>query len=111
MAELKRSFSTLEYFTFGFGTMVGVGWVGLIDDWLGRGGPAGAALGFLLGAALLVPVARTYGRLVRLVPDAGAEIAYVEGVLPPALGFAAGWTMVLAYAIVCPWEAVAAGNL
>jgi amino acid transporter len=27
------------------------------------------------------------------------------------MAFGAGWTMVLAYAIVCPWEAVAAGNL
>jgi amino acid transporter len=45
------------------------------------------------------------------VQDAGAEIAYTEGVLPPAAGFGAAWTMVLAYAIVCPWEAVAIGNL
>jgi basic amino acid/polyamine antiporter, APA family len=27
------------------------------------------------------------------------------------VSFAAGWTMVLSYAIVCPWEAVATGNL
>ena len=36
---LHRSLTLVEYFTFGFGTMVGVGWVVLIDDWLGRGGP------------------------------------------------------------------------
>ncbi|HWX24395.1 MAG TPA: APC family permease, partial [Vicinamibacteria bacterium] len=108
---LKRSLSTLEFFTFGFGTMVGVGWVVLMGDWLGRGGPAGAALGFLLGALLLVPVGLTYGRLVRAIPDAGGEIAYTEGLFPPFASFAFGWTMVLAYAIVCPWEAVAIGNL
>jgi APA family basic amino acid/polyamine antiporter len=108
---LRRGLTAVEYFTFGFGTMVGVGWVVLMDDWLGRGGPAGAFLGFLLGGALLLPVARTYGRMVAEVPDAGAEIAYAEGVFPPAASFAAAWTMVLAYAIVCPWEAVAIGNL
>jgi amino acid transporter len=91
--------------------MVGVGWVVLMDDWLGRGGPAGALLAFLLGGLLLLPVARTYGRLVAQFPDAGAEIAYAEGVFPKPLAFAAAWTMVLAYAIVCPWEAVAVGNL
>jgi amino acid transporter len=101
----------LEYFTFGFGSMVGVGWVVLMDDWLGRGGPGGAMLGFLLGGILLLPVARTYARLVREVPDAGAEIAYTERVFPPWLSFATGWIMVLAYAIVCPWEAAAIGNL
>lgn len=108
---LQKSLTTVEYFTFGFGTMVGVGWVVLIDDWLGRGGPAGAMLAYASGGLLLLPVAATYGRLVRRMPDAGAEIAYAEGVFPPFVAFAMGWTMVLAYAIVCPWEAVAAGNL
>jgi APA family basic amino acid/polyamine antiporter len=109
--DLVRTLTLTEYFTFGFGTMVGVGWVVLMDDWLARGGPGGAALGFLLGGILLLPVAHTYGRMVREVPDAGAEIAYAEGVFPPPVSFAAAWTMVLAYAIVCPWEAVAVGNL
>ena len=91
--------------------MVGVGWLVIMDDWLGRGGPGGATLGFLGGALLLLPIARTYGRLVRAIPDAGAEIAYTERVFPRGVSFAAGWMMVLAYAIVCPWEAVAIGNL
>src|SRR5512144_300678 len=108
---LHRRLTLVEYFTFGFGTMVGVGWVVLMDDWLGRGGPAGAFLGFLGGGLLLWPIALTYGRMVAEIPDAGAEIAYTEGVFPPAASFAAAWTMVLAYAIVCPWEAVAIGNL
>jgi len=108
---LHKTLGLLEYFTFGFGSMVGVGWLVLMDDWLGRGGPGGAMLGFLLGGILLLPIARTYARLVRDIPDAGAEIAYTERVFPPFLSFASGWVMVLAYAIVCPWEAAAIGNL
>jgi basic amino acid/polyamine antiporter, APA family len=108
---LLRRLTLVEYFTFGFGSMVGVGWLVLIDDWLGRGGPGAAMIGFLAGGLLLLPVAATYGALVRRIPDAAAEIAYTEHVLPPLLSFGAGWTMVLAYAIVCPWEAVAIGNL
>ena len=91
--------------------MVGVGWLVVMDDWLGRGGPAGAMLGFFGVALLLLPIAVTYGRLVRAIPDAGAEIAYTERVFPRWVSFAAGWMMVLAYAIVCPWEAAAIGNL
>jgi amino acid transporter len=91
--------------------MVGVGWLVVMDDWLGRGGPGGSMLGFLGGALLLLPIALTYGRLVRAIPDAGSEIAYTERVFPRVVSFAAGWMMVLAYAIVCPWEAVAIGNL
>jgi amino acid transporter len=109
--SLRKSLGGLEYFTFGFGSMVGVGWLVIMEDWLARGGPAGAMLGFLGGALLLLPIAFTYGRLVREIPDAGAEIAYTERVFPRPVSFAAGWMMVLAYAIVCPWEAVAIGNL
>jgi len=111
MAPLQHRLSAVEYFTFGFGTMVGVGWLVLMDDWLGRGGPAGMMIAFLVGGLLLLPVARTYGSLVRRIPDAGGEIAYTEGVFTPFLSFTTGWTMVLAYAIVCPWEAVAIGNV
>jgi basic amino acid/polyamine antiporter, APA family len=110
-SRLTKSLGALEYFTFGFGSMVGVGWLVIMDDWLARGGPGGAMLGFLGGTLLLLPVALTYGRLVRAIPDAGAEIAYTERVFPRSVSFAAGWMMVLAYAIVCPWEAVAIGNL
>jgi APA family basic amino acid/polyamine antiporter len=111
MPALHRTLDRLEFFTFGVGSMVGVGWLVLMDDWLGRGGPGGVILGFLAGGLLLLPVARTYGRLVQAIPDAGAEVAYAERAFPPFAGFAAGWIMVLAYAIVCPWEAVAIGNL
>ncbi len=111
MPALFHRLSAVEYFTFGFGTMVGVAWLVLMDDWLGRGGPAGMMIAFFLGGLLLLPIARVYGSLVRRIPDAGAEIAYTERVFPPLLSFATGWTMVLAYAIVCPWEAVAIGNL
>ena len=110
-SRLTKSLGALEYFTFGFGSMVGVGWLVIMDDWLARGGPGGAMLGFLGGTLLLVPIALTYGRLVRAIPDAGAEIAYTERVFPRTVSFTAGWMMVLAYAIVCPWEAVAIGNL
>src|SRR5262252_8027936 len=109
--RLHGSLTTVEYFTFGFGTMIGVGWLVLMDDWLARGGPGGGMLGFLAGGLLLFPIAHTYGRLVQRIRDAGAEIAYTEGVFPRFVSFAAGWTMVLSYAIVCPWEAVATGNL
>src|SRR2546430_16060429 len=91
--------------------MVGVGWVVVMDDWLGRGGPGGAVLGFLGGALLLLPIALTYGRLVRKIPDAGAEIAYTERVIPRGGSFAAGWMMVLSHAIGCTREGYVLGHV
>jgi amino acid transporter len=91
--------------------MVGVGWLLVIDDWLTRGGPGGAMLGFLLGGIALIPVAYVYGKFVREIPDASSEIAYTTAVFPKLIGFLAGWLMTLAYLIVCPWEAVAIGKI
>ena len=108
---LARTLRTTEYFTLAFGTMVGVGWLIVIDDWLVRGGPGGAMLGFLLGGLALVPIAFVYGRFVRAIPDAASEMAYATKVFPSSIGFFSGWLMTLAYLIVCPWEAVAIGKI
>jgi len=111
MPQLARKLRLTDYFTFSFGTMVGVGWLVLMDDWLGRGGPLGAILGFVLGGAILYPVGYVYGRLVMAYPDAAGEVAYTAKVFPPWASYSTGWMMLLAYAIVCPWEAVAIGRI
>jgi basic amino acid/polyamine antiporter, APA family len=108
---LARTLRTKEYFTLAFGTMIGVGWLIVIDDWLTRGGPLGAMLAFLIGGICLLPVAYVYGKFVRAMPDSGAEIAYTTAVFPRSVGYVAGWLMTLAYLIVCPWEAVAIGKI
>lgn len=111
MITLARKLRTTDYFALGFGAMVGVGWLVLMDDWLERGGPVGAMLGFAIGGLALLPIGYVYGRLVMAIPDAGSEIAYTARVFPQGASFATGWMMVLAYLIVCPWEAVAIGKL
>ncbi|HWZ43439.1 MAG TPA: APC family permease [Candidatus Saccharimonadales bacterium] len=111
MTQLARTLRTIDYFTLGFGTMVGVGWLILMDDWLQRGGPMGAVLGFLLGGIILLPIGYVYGQLVMAIPDAGGELAFTAKVFPPLVGYITAWTMMLAYLIVCPWEAVAVGRI
>jgi amino acid transporter len=108
---LARTLRTTEYFALAFGTMVGVGWLVVIDDWLTRGGPGGAMLGFLVGGLALAPVGFVYGKFIRQIPDAASEIAYASTVFSKNVGFYAGWLMTLAYLIVCPWEAVAVGRI
>jgi len=109
--NLARKLRVTDYFTLGWGTMVGVGWLVVMDDWLGRGGPVGAILGFAIGGVLLLPIGYVYSQLVMAIPDASAEVAYTAKVFSQPISFATGWMMVLAYFIVCPWEAVAAGRI
>jgi basic amino acid/polyamine antiporter, APA family len=108
---LRRVLGVREYFTLSFGTMIGVGWMVVIDDWLTRGGAIGALGGFLIGGLALIPIGYVYGRLTERMPDAGSEIAYTSAVFPEAVSFATGWMMTLAYLIVCPYEAVAIGRI
>jgi basic amino acid/polyamine antiporter, APA family len=111
MTELARKLRVVDYFTLGWGTMVGVGWLVVMDDWLLRGGSLGAVLGFAIGGALLLPIGYVYGQLVTAMPDAAAEVAYTAKVFPRNVSFATGWMMMLAYFIVCPFEAVAIGKI
>jgi amino acid transporter len=82
-----------------------------MDDWLLRGGALGALLGFAVGGALLFPIGWVYGRLVAAMPDAAGEIAYTAAAFSRPVSFSTGWMMMLAYFIVCPWEAVAVGRI
>jgi APA family basic amino acid/polyamine antiporter len=111
MPHLARRLGLTDYFTLAWGTMVGVGWLVVMDDWLLRGGALGALLGFAVGGALLLPIGWVYGRLVAAMPDAGGEIAYTAAAFSRRVSFSTGWMMTLAYFIVCPWEAVAVSRI
>src|SRR5712664_1732382 len=111
MTQLARKLRITDYFSLGWGTMVGVGWLVVMDDWLTRGGPLGGILGFAIGGVLLLPIGYVYGKLVMAMPDASGEVAYTASVFPQPVSFFTGWMMMLAYFIVCPWEAVAVGKI
>src|SRR5260370_3378279 len=106
MTSLGRKVHPADYFPPAFGTMVGVGWLVLMDDWLALGGPLGAALGFAVGGLLLLPVGYVYGEWVRRLPDAASQAAYTAQVFPPIVSFSTECVMLLAYFIFSPGEAL-----
>lgn len=111
MTTLARKLHLTDYFSLAFGVMIGVGWLVVMDDWLLRGGPLGALLGFAVGCLMLLPVGWVYGQLVKTIPDAAGEVAYTAKVFPQSISYATGWVMLLVYFIVCPYEAVAIGRI
>src|SRR4030088_893866 len=111
MTQLARKLRITDYFSLGWGTMVGVGWLVVMEDWLIRGGPLGGILGLAIGGILLLPIGYVYGKLVMAMPDAAGEVAYTAKVFPRPVSFYTGWMMMLACFIVCPWEAVAVGRI
>ena len=111
MTTLAKKLRLVDYFTLAFGVMVGTAWLVVMDDILQRGGPLGAILGFTAGALILLPIGYVYGQLIKAIPDAAGEAAYVAKFFPPVVSFATGWVMFLSYFLTCPFEALAAGRI
>jgi basic amino acid/polyamine antiporter, APA family len=111
MTTLAHKLRLADYFALAFGVMVGTAWLVVMDDILQRGGPLGAILGFTAGALMLLPIGYVYGHLVRAIPDAAGEAAYVAQFFPRSVSFAVGWMVFLSYFLTCPFEALAAGRI
>src|SRR2546427_13241384 len=110
MPALARKLRLADYFALAFGTMVGVGWLVLMDDWLGRGGPLGAILGFALGGILLLPVGYVYGQWVKRLPDAAGGAACPAQGFSPLVRYFPRWMVLFAVFIFCPWGGGAVGG-
>jgi APA family basic amino acid/polyamine antiporter len=106
---LARSMSYGDYVALGLGTIVGVGWVVLAGDWLVRGGPLGAILGYLIGGLILGAVGLCYAELAPALPLAGGAVAFSYKAFGTRTSFLTGWFLSFAYITVCPFEAVAIG--
>lgn len=110
--KLTKTLTPVDYFTLGFGAIVGVGWVALMGDWIGLGGGViPAAVGFCLAAILMLPASFCYAELASSIPVAGGSIAYSYRAYGTGVAYWVGWFTLLAYVSVCPWEAIAIGHV
>ncbi len=110
--ELGKAMGLFDFFTLGFGAMVGVGWVVTVGSWIANaGGPLGAIIAFAIGGLMLLPITYAYGEMTASMPVAGGEIAYTYRAFGSTASFYTGWVLCFGYAFLCPWEAVAIGRL
>lgn len=108
---LAKAMNFKNYVGLGVGCIIGVGWVIVAGDWLVRGGPMGAILGFVLGGLLLVFIGLCYAELTPAIPVAGGEIAFSFKAFGMGLSFLTGWFLSFAYIVICLFEAVSIGWL
>ena len=109
---MKKELTLFNFFTIGFGAIIGTGWVLLVGDWMVLGGgPVPAMIAFAIGAILLVPIGMVFGELTAAIPISGGIIEYVERTFGRKLGFITGWMLLLGNAPLCPWEAFAISKL
>ena len=103
----KKGISVFDFFTIGFGAIVGVGWAVIVNDWMAAsGGPIPAAVGFLLTLVLVLPVAMCYAELCPMLPVAGSSVAFGYRAFGEKTAFISGWAAIMAFAAVLPWEAI-----
>lgn len=96
-----------EVLTLAFGAMIGWSWVALTGGWIQEAGTLGAIMAFAIGGITIIFVGFTYAELAAAMPQAGGEHVYSYRALGRNASFLCTWAILLAYASVVTFEAVA----
>ena len=109
---MKKTLTNWNFFTIGFGAIIGTGWVLLVGDWMViGGGPVAAMIAFAIGAVFLLPIGAVFGELTAAIPISGGIVEYVDRTFGPTMSHITGWFLALGNGILCPWEAIAISTL
>jgi len=106
-AGKKKGFSSIEVLALAFGAMIGWGWVILSGIWVRDAGVLGATIAFLLGGAMVLCIGMIYGELTSMMPSDGGVANFVHSAFGKKASAVVAWTIILAYASVVAFEAVA----
>ncbi len=104
---LKKVLSAPQVIALSFGAMIGWSWVLLSANWVMDAGTLGAPLAFIIGGLAILFIGLLYAELASAMPHAGGEHVYVLRALGPHASFWCSWALLMAYATVCVFEAVA----
>lgn len=80
-----------------------IGWGSLVvtsNTYLIQAGPAGSITGLIVGAAIMLILARNYHYMMNAFPDAGGAYSYAKEMFGYDYGFLTSWFLVLTYAAV-----------
>src|SRR3984893_5375717 len=110
-ASLRKTLKRRHAFTLGVGTIVGVAWLLVLGSVLIAAGPLGATIGFVVGAAVMIPIGLCYAELTGALPHAGGEIVYAFTLFGIRWAYVAGVCLALIYVINCVFFAISVGWL
>lgn len=105
--ELKSVLGRRDVLALAFGAIIGWGWVVLSGSMIDQAGTLGSIVAILAGAVMVIFVGLAYAELTSALPRAGGALAFTYRALGPGWSWVCGWSLVLAYAGVCAFEAVA----
>lgn len=105
--RLEKTLKPHWVWAIALGSAVGWGAFILPTDWLAMAGPVGAISGFLIGGALMVLIAVSYGFLIRSFPVSGGELAFALVGFGRSHAFFCGWFLTLGYTCIVALNASA----
>ncbi|MFC4558021.1 APC family permease [Virgibacillus kekensis] len=104
---LKKSLKPHWVWAIALGSSIGWGAFVQPTNWMGQAGPAGAIIGFGIGALLMMLIAVSYGFLIKSFPVSGGEFAYSFISLGRTHAFICGWFLALGYICIVSLNASA----
>ncbi|WP_088052266.1 APC family permease [Virgibacillus dakarensis] len=105
--KLKKSLKPHWVWAIALGSSIGWGAFVQPTVWMKDGGPLGVVIGFLIGAALMMLIAVSYGFLIKSFPVSGGEFAYAFVSLGRTHAFICGWFLTLGYICIVALNASA----
>jgi amino acid transporter len=105
--SLVRLLGRRDVLALAFGAMIGWSWVVLTGTWITSAGSLGAIVAFVAGGIAIVTIGLTYAELAAALPFVGGEHVYSERALGRGASFVCTWAIILGYASVVAFEAVA----
>jgi len=106
-AQLNRSLGPAHVWALAVGAIIGWGCFILPGNYLSWSGPLGALLGMVVGAVLMMFIAKAYGFLMGRYPVSGGAFAFSYVGFGRDHAFICGWFLVLTYLSIVPLNATA----
>ena len=107
---LKKQLSPTHVWAIAFGCIIG--WGSFINPgkkFLPNSGVAGTAIAMVLGALVMIIIARSYAYMVPKYPRAGGEFTFTKACFGKTLAYVCGWFLVAAYLTNVPMNSTAIG--
>ena len=107
---LKKQLSPTHVWAIAFGCIIG--WGSFINPgkkFLPNSGVAGTAIAMVLGALVMIIIARSYAYMVPKYPRAGGEFTFTKACFGKTLSYVCGWFLVAAYLTNVPMNSTAIG--
>lgn len=107
--SLKKELGLRQLFSLAFGTIIGVGWITVLGEWLAQAGSLGSVLAFAAGGLVMVIIGLTYAEMACMFPVSGGEVAYAYQTYGVRAAYMTGWLLALSYVGPVVFEAISVG--